>query len=96
MFAICFDVNREVFVVLRIREAVVFFEPVDLRFTDRWNLAFVRVERCQTFRSRSVAANGSKCVDQVFRLRFFCRRANIDIGNAEAFGELEPKLGMIR
>ena len=57
MFAIRFDVHREILVVVRIAEAVVFLQTVDFRFTDLWNLTFVRVQRRQTFCSRCVVAN---------------------------------------
>src|SRR6266404_177640 len=55
MFAIGFDVNTEIFVILRIGEAVMSFQPVDLRFTDCWNLALVGVKRGQTFGRRCIA-----------------------------------------
>ena len=57
MFAVGSDVDAEVFVMLRIGEAVMSFQPVDLRFTNRGNLALVGVKRGQTFGGRSFAAD---------------------------------------
>src|SRR6266404_2494355 len=56
MFAVGFDMDAEIFVILRINEAVMLLQPVDLRFTDFWNLALVGVKRGQTFGRRSIAA----------------------------------------
>src|SRR4029077_15711104 len=56
VFPIRFEVNREILVVLRVGESVASLQSVYFRFTDRWNLAFVRVERAQSFRGRSIAA----------------------------------------
>src|SRR5438128_10598013 len=57
MCAVGSDVDAEVFVMFRIGEAVMSFQPVDLRFTNRGNLTFVGVERGQTFGGRSFAAD---------------------------------------
>ena len=57
VFTVGFDVHAEVLVVLGIGEAVVFFQPVNFRFTDFWNLTLVRVESCETLRGRSVATS---------------------------------------
>ena len=82
--------------MFRIGEAVVLPESVDLRFTDRRDLTLVSVESRETFRCRSVTTNGSERVDQGLRLRFFCCVANIVLRNAEAFGEVQPQLRVIR
>ena len=57
MFAVGFNMDREIMVMLGISEPVMFFESVDLRLTDRRNLTLIGVKRGQTFGCRSVAAN---------------------------------------
>src|SRR6266568_7662088 len=57
MCAVGSDVDAEVFVMLRIGEVVMSFQPVDLRFANRGNLTFVGVQRGQTFGRRSIATN---------------------------------------
>src|SRR4029077_5020918 len=57
MFAVSFSVDAEVTVMFRIGEAVMFLQPVDLRFADRRNLAFVGIKPGETFRSRSIASS---------------------------------------
>src|SRR2546429_7279726 len=57
MFTISFDVDREIFVMLRIGEAVMFLQSIDLRFPDRWDLALVSIKCGQAFRGRLFAAN---------------------------------------
>ena len=57
VLAVRFDVNAEIFVVLRVSESVVLFESIDLRFADGRNLAFIRVQRSQAFRRRCLATN---------------------------------------
>ena len=96
MFTIGFDVDAEVTVMRGINEAVMFLQPVDLRFTDRWNLTLVGVQRGETFRSRSVAANRSERVDQIFGFRPCLCVFGIPGGNTNTFGITEPKLRMIR
>src|SRR5690349_19343889 len=57
MFAVCFNMDAEVFIMFWISEAVILFQSVNLGFTNRRNLAFVAVERGQSFCRRSLTAN---------------------------------------
>ena len=57
MFAIGVDMDGEIAIMFRIGEAVMFLQPVDLRFADRGNLTLVCVKRGQTLACRSVTAN---------------------------------------
>ena len=49
VFAVGFDVHAEVFVILGINEAVMFFQSVNFGLANRRDLTFVRVKRPQTF-----------------------------------------------
>ncbi len=57
MFTVRLQMDGEILVMLRIAEAVMLFQSVDFRLTDRWNLAFVSVEGGQTFGCRPVSSN---------------------------------------
>ena len=50
MLAVRLDVNGEIFVLLRFGESVVFLESFNFRFTNRGDLAFIRVQCAQSFR----------------------------------------------
>jgi hypothetical protein len=49
MLAVGSDVDREIMIMFRIIESVMFLLSVDLRFADRRNLALVCVERGEPF-----------------------------------------------
>ena len=83
MLAVRLDVNGEIFVMLRFGESVVFLESINLRFTNRRDLTLVGIERRETFRGRTFAANRSKGIDQVFRLWLLLRLRKIDIGRVK-------------
>src|SRR5438105_14725493 len=90
MFSIRLDVNREIFVVLRLGESVVFFEPVNLRLTDGGNLALVRIQRAQSFSRRSLATNRAECFNQFFRLRLLRYSCKLVIVNADTIQKFLP------
>src|SRR5205823_12412207 len=95
MLAIGFDVDAEIFVMLRSSEAVMLFQSVDLRFADRGNLTLVGIKRDQTFRRRCFGADFAERLDQGLRLRLFLCLCKIDTLYAEGFRDPPPKLGMI-
>ena len=73
VFAIGFNVDAEVVVALRIIEAVVFFQTIDLRFRNGRDLAFSGVERTESICGRASGAGGTEGIDQRGGFRLFRR-----------------------
>lgn len=96
VFAIGFDVNGKILIIARLGHRVIFDQAFDLRFGDGGNLAFVGVERREAFGGAAFGANGPERIDQVGSLIPLFGRLDLLLRNTEAFGELEPQLGMIR
>ena len=69
MFPVGFDVDGEVAVTLRIVEAIVPNESIDLRFGDRRDLALVGVERGEAFGKVALTAKFAEGADKVGGLR---------------------------
>jgi hypothetical protein len=61
MFAVRLDVNTEIGIMLRIVEAIMFLESVDLGFADCRNLTFISIKRGEAFGYRSIPAERSEC-----------------------------------
>ncbi len=96
MFAVGFDVDAEIAVALRIVESVMPDQPVDLRFRNRRDLAFVGVKRGEALCDLAFAANGTEGRDQIGRFRPGFGVVEIVRRDAEGGGEVAPELRMIR
>ena len=96
VFAVGFDVDGEIAIGLRVVESVVLLQPVDFRFRNRRDLAFVGVKRGQALGDLALAADFAEGGDEFrgFRPGFgfveFVRR------DAERGREIFPELRMIR
>ena len=96
MLAVCSDVDSEILIMLGFGESIMLLQSIDFGFTDRRNLALVRVKCREAFRSRSLPTNRTECVDQVFRLRLLLGLRPVGVFDAETIRKFLPKLGMIR
>ena len=96
MLTVGFDVDREILVIARRGYVVVLHEAFYLRFTNGGDLAFVGVESGESFGGGAFGANGAEGPDQVRRFVPFFGELDLFLRDSEGFGELEPKLGMVR
>lgn len=95
VFAVGLDVHGEVAVAVFGFEAVEVAQAFDLLFGYGGNLAFVGVERGDAGGSAVVAADGAEAVDEGAGGGPRLGGGDLLAGEAEAFGELEPEVGVV-